>query len=438
MNSRETPQASAAAGAAAAGCGHDPTGPAGEASLQDGLARDRFPLLNRPAGGAPLYYLDTAATSQKPAAVLAALDHFYRHENANVHRGLNSLGAAATAAYEGCRRRVAAWVNAPGPASVVITRGATSALNLLAHGCAHLLQPGDEILLTEMEHHANLVPWQMLARSRGLRLRFLAITGDGELDLAQLPQLLSARTRLVALTHTSNVLGTINPVAEVVAAARRHGALTVVDAAQAAGHQPLDVQALDADAVVFSAHKAYGPMGLGFLVAQPDLLAQLEPLEGGGEMIEWVTLETATWAEVPQRFEAGTPNVAAAAAFPPALDLLDELGPEQVRRHEEAVTAYALDRLRALGGLRIYGPQDPARRGGLVAFSDPQVHAHDLSTVLDQAGVIVRAGHHCAQPLHKRLGVVATARASFGLYTRRDDIDALIDGLRAARKLLAP
>jgi cysteine desulfurase / selenocysteine lyase len=405
------------------------------ASLATGLLRDRFPLLQRAPGERPLHYLDTAATSQKPEAVLAALDRYYRRDNANVHRGLNSLGAAATAAYEECRRRVAVWVNAPAAEDVVITRGATSALNLIAHGCGHLWQPGDEVLLTEMEHHANLVPWQMLARRHRLVLRFLPLNETGELDLSRLSDLLGPRTRLVALTHTSNVLGTINPVAEIVAAARRRGAVTVVDAAQAAGHLPLDVQALGADAVVFSAHKAYGPMGLGFLVGRPQWLAQLEPLEGGGEMIEWVTLESATWADVPHRFEAGTPNVAAAAAFPAALDLLAELGPDAVRRHEEAVTAYALERLQDLGGLTIYGPLDAARRGGLVSFWDADVHPHDLSTVLDEAGVIVRAGHHCAQPLHRRLGVPATLRASFGVYTRRDDIDALVDGIRAARKM---
>ena len=406
--------------------------------LETGLARDRFPLLARRIGDRPLHYLDTAATSQKPEAVLAALDHYYRFHNANVHRGLNTLAAEATEAYETCRSRVAAWVNAPAKEGVVITRGATSSLNLLARGLEHQLEAGDEILLTEMEHHANLVPWQMLARRRRLQLRFLPVRDDGQLDLDQLPELLTSRTRVVSLVHTSNVLGTINPVTEVVAAAKARGALTVVDAAQAAGHLPLDVQALGCDFLVFSAHKAYGPMGLGFLVAGPDLLEKLEPLEGGGEMIEWVELEQATWAEVPHRFEAGTPNVAAAAAFPAALDLLEELGAATVRRHEEALTAHAMESLRSLGGLTIYGPADPADRGGLVSFWDPDVHPHDLSTVLDEAGVVVRAGHHCAQPLHRRLGVPATTRASFGLYNRRDDIDALVDGIKAARKVFAP
>ncbi|MEZ4387577.1 MAG: SufS family cysteine desulfurase [Candidatus Krumholzibacteriia bacterium] len=399
-------------------------------SLITGLARERFPLLQR-----PLHYLDTAATSQKPAAVLAALDRFYRHSNANVHRGLNSLAAEATEAYEACRRRVAAFVGAASARDVVITHGTTAALNLLARGLEHQLEPGDEILLTEMEHHANLVPWQMLARRRQLTLRFLPVTDGGELDLRDLDRHFTSRTRIVSLVHVSNVLGTVNPVAEVAAAARLRGALVLVDGAQSVGHQPLRFADLACDALVFSAHKVYGPMGLGFMIARPELLDRLEPLEGGGEMIEWVHLDNATWAEVPHRFEAGTPNVAAAAAFPPALDLLDEFGLDTVRDHERRITAYALDRLRDLGGLTLYGPSDPRRRGGLVSFWDPDVHPHDLSTILDQSGVIVRAGHHCAQPLHRRLGVPATTRASFGMYTTSDEVDALIDGIRTAREV---
>ena len=406
-------------------------------TLATGMARERFPLLDRTIGGRPLVYLDTAATSQKPEVVLAALDRFYRHTNANVHRGINTLAAEATAAYEECRRRVADWIGAPQPEDVVITRGATTALNMLARGLEHRIERGDEILLTVMEHHANLVPWQMLARRRGVVLRFVPVRDDGTLALDRIPDLLTSRTRVVSLVHTSNVLGTINPVAEVAAQARKHGAITIVDAAQSVGHMPLSLADLDCDAMVFSAHKTYGPMGLGFLVARPDLLASLEPMEGGGEMIERVELGNATWAEVPGRFEAGTPNAAAAAAFPPAIDLVQELGVAAIRAHEEALTTYALERLQALGGLTIFGPLDARRRGGLVSFHDPDVHPHDMSTILDEAGVEVRAGHHCAQPLHRRLGVPATTRASFGLYNRRDDIDALIDGIRAARKVFA-
>jgi cysteine desulfurase/selenocysteine lyase len=409
----------------------------GDRTLETGLARERFPLLARRVGDRPLRYLDTAATSQKPAAVLDALGDYYRHSNANVHRGLNTLAAEATEAYEHCRARVAAFAGAADPRGVVITRGATSALNLVARGLAHRLEPGDEVLLSEMEHHANLVPWQLVARDRGLTLRFLPVTDTGALDLSRLDDLLTERTRIVSLVHVSNVLGTVNPVAEIAARAQAVGARMVVDAAQTAGHLPLDVSQLGADYAVFSAHKVYGPMGLGFLVSTPERLAELEPFEAGGEMIEWVHLDHSTWAEIPHRFEAGTPNVAAAAAFPAALDLLAELGPDAIRRHEEALTAYLLERLRDLGGVTIYGPEHAADRGGLVSFWDPDVHPHDLSTILDQHGVAVRAGHHCAQPLHRRLGVPATTRASLGVYNRRADVDALIDGIVAARKIFA-
>ncbi len=404
-------------------------------SLEIGLRREQFPLLGRELNGRPLVYLDNAATTQKPEAVLAALDRHYREHNANVHRGLNALAGEATEAYEHCRAVVARWLNAPSPSSVVITRGATSGLNLIARGWERHLREGDEILLTEMEHHANLVPWQMLAARKGLTLRFAPLSDDGELDLAALTELLDDRTRVVSLTQVSNVLGTVNPVAEIVAEARRRGALTVVDAAQAVGHRPVDFAALGADLLVFSAHKCYGPLGLGFLVGRAETLADLDPLEGGGEMIEWVQWQDATWAEVPRRFEAGTPNIVAAAAFPAAVAMLEELGLAAVHAHEEALTAYALEALRALGGLTVFGPADAARRGGLVSFHDPGIHPHDLSTVLDQLGIVVRAGHHCAQPLHRRLGVPATTRASFGIYNRRDEIDALVDGIRAARKV---
>ncbi|MHB8079512.1 MAG: aminotransferase class V-fold PLP-dependent enzyme [Candidatus Krumholzibacteriia bacterium] len=402
-----------------------------------GLLRERFPALRREVGGRPLVYLDTAATAQKPEAVIEAEARFYRVSNANVHRGLHTLAEEATAAYEACRARVAAWIGAARPADVVITRNATAALNLAARGWEQFLQPGDEVLLTEMEHHANLVPWLMLARRRGVTVRYLPLTPDGRLDLSQLPALLGPRTKVVALTAVSNVLGTINPVAEIADAARRRGALVVVDAAQAVGHLPLDFAALGADLLAFSAHKVYGPMGLGFLVGRPEVLARLEPVEGGGEMIERVEWDAVTWADVPLRFEAGTPNVAAAAAFPPALDLLDELGPDRVRRHERDLTGYAWERLAGVPGLRLFGPADPDLRGSLVSFHDPQVHPHDMATLLDQRGIAVRAGHHCAQPLHRRLGVVATTRASFGLYTSHDEVDALIDGIAFARSVFA-
>ncbi len=395
--------------------------------------RPLFPVLARTVAGRPLAYLDSAATAQKPFSVIEAGSQYYQRHNANVHRGMHVLAEEATRLYEGCRQRVAGFLGVAEPGQVVITSGATASLNLVARGLAHDLREGDEILLTEMEHHANLVPWIMVARERGLKLRHIPVTDSGDLDLAALPGLIGPRTRVVSLTHVSNVLGTINPVAEVAAAARRAGALTVVDAAQSVGHMPVDLGALDADFLAFSAHKAYGPMGLGFLVGRPEALERLEPHVGGGEMIDVVELDSATWAPVPQRFEAGTPNVAAAAAFPAALDLIDSLGLDTLRYHTHELVSYAWHRLAGLDGMRLYGPADPERRGGLISFFDEQVHPHDMATLLDQHGVAVRAGHHCAQPLHRRLGVPATARMSLGMYSTQEDVDALVEAIGGAR-----
>jgi len=402
-----------------------------------GLFRERFPLLARTVNGKPLVYLDSAATTQKPEAVLRALDDYYRTSNANVHRGLHTLADQATQAYEGCRARVARFVDAPGPSSVVITRNATAALNLAAHGLAHRFAPGDEVLLTPMEHHANLVPWFLQAKRTGLTVRHLPLTEGGTLDLAALPGLLGPRTRVVSLTLVSNVLGTLNPVAEIAEAAHRAGALVVVDAAQAVGHLPVSFLDLGADLLAFSAHKTYGPMGLGFLVGRPEILAEMQPLEGGGEMIDEVTLDSASFAPPPLRFEAGTPNVAAAAAFPPALDLLESLGMARVRDHEIELTGYLLERLAGVPDLVLFGPTDPRLRGGLAAFHDPLVHPHDLAAFLDAEGIAIRTGHHCAQPLHRLLGVPGTARASLALYSNRADVDALIDALVTARSFFA-
>ncbi len=397
------------------------------------LAR-RFPILSRTVNGHRLVYLDNAATTQKPDTVLAALERYYTHANANVHRGVHTLAEEATAAYEACRGRVARFVNAPDERGVIILRNATEAINLVARSWGATLSAGDEVLLSEMEHHSNLVPWIMLARERGVVLRHVPITDDGELDMATFARLLTARTKIVALTAMSNVLGTITPIAEIVAAAHQAGAVAVVDGAQSVPHMPVDFQALGADFLAFSAHKAYGPTGVGFLVGKSELLERMEPVLGGGEMIREVRLDWASWNDVPHRFEAGTPNIADAAAFPAALDLLEEIGMDAVRAHEEELVGYALERLASLGWLKLFGPLDPARRSGLVSFYDPDVHPHDLAQILDTRGVAVRAGHHCAQPLMRRLGVPATARASFGLYTDRDDVDALVDGLVAARR----
>jgi cysteine desulfurase/selenocysteine lyase len=394
----------------------------------------RFPILSRTVNGHRLVYLDNAATAQKPDTVIAALDRYYTHSNANVHRGVHTLAEEATAAYEGCRERVARFVNAPDPRGVVILRNATEAINLVARSWGAKLSEGDEVLLTAMEHHSNLVPWIMLARERGVVLRHVPIGDDGELDMAAFAALLSPRTKIVALTAMSNVLGTITPAAEIAAAAHRGGAVVLVDGAQSVPHMPVDFSALGIDFLAFSAHKAYGPTGVGFLVGKLELLDAMEPVLGGGEMIREVRLDFASWNDVPHRFEAGTPNIADAAAFPAALDLLEEIGMDAVRAHEVEVVGYALERLAALGWLEIHGPRDPERRSGLVSFYDRDVHPHDLAQILDTYGIAVRAGHHCAQPLMRRLGVPATARASFGLYTDRDDVDALVDGLVAARK----
>lgn len=412
-------------------------GQQGDCDRCGGIFVERFPLLKRPINGHDLVYLDSAATTQKPEAVIAAGARYYRRHNANVHRGMHALAAEATELYESCRRRVGLLLGVSRPEQVVITSGTTASLNLAAFGLRHLLKPGDEILLTEMEHHANLVPWIVLARQEGLLLRHLPLTAGGELDLGALPEMLTDRTRIVSLTHVSNVLGTINPVAEIAAAARRRGAVVIADAAQSVGHLPVDFAATGVDLLAFSAHKTYGPMGLGFLVGTPEILDRLEPVQFGGEMIDTVGLDEATWAEVPHRFEAGTPNVAAAAAFPAALDLLEEAGLERVRTHEMQVTGYALEALRRFDGLTVYGPDDPARRGGLVSFHDARVHAHDMAQLLDARGVSVRAGHHCAQPLHRRLGVTSTARASFGIYNTHDDVDALVEAVDHARRMFA-
>ncbi len=393
-----------------------------------------FPILDREIHGHRLVYLDNAATTQKPAAVLAALERYYTHSNANVHRGVHTLAEEATSLYEACRERVARFVNAPDPRGVVIQRGTTEAINLFARSWSARLGPGDEVLLTEMEHHSNLVPWIMLAREHGFSLRHVPVTDSGELDMAAFGRLLSPRTRVVAVTHMSNVLGTINPVAEIADAAHAVGAVVLVDGAQSVPHLPVDFAALGADVLAFSGHKAYGPTGVGFLVGRMEILDEMEPVQGGGEMIREVHLDHATWNDVPHRFEAGTPHIAGAAAFPAALDLLETLGMDAVRAHEEELTGYALDRLASLGWLELHGPLDPSRRGGLVSFVDPMIHPHDLSTILDTRAVAIRAGHHCCQPLMRRLRTVATSRASFGIYNGSDDVDALVEGLHEARR----
>jgi cysteine desulfurase/selenocysteine lyase len=407
----------------------------------EALRRD-FPILSRKVHGKRLVYLDNAATTQKPEEVIGALSDFYRTSNANIHRGIHTLAQEATEAYEGTRKRVAHFLGGVDQHGVVFTRNATEAINLVAHAWARQnLRPGDEVLLTEMEHHSNQVPWIILAREKGIVLKHLPLVADGTLDLGALSSLITPRTRLVSVMWVSNALGTINPVEEIGAAARKAGARFLVDGAQAVPHLPVNLQALDCDFLVFSAHKMLGPTGVGVLYARPELLAEMNPFLGGGEMIREVQLQSATWNDIPWKFEAGTPNIADVAAFTASLDYLERVGMEAVRAHELELTSYALDRLSGLPSLTLYGPRDPAARGGVVSFTDADLHPHDLSTVLDQCGVAIRAGHHCAQPLIRRLAqltrqpaLVATARASFYIYNDRDDVDCLVESIIEARK----
>ncbi|HEX9700104.1 MAG TPA: cysteine desulfurase [Acidobacteriota bacterium] len=398
--------------------------------------REDFPILRRRVHGKRLVYLDNAATSQKPQAVIDAISHYYSHSNANVHRGVHSLAEEATDAYEQVRGKVCRFLNGDEPSSIVFTRNTTESINLVAHSWARKhLGPGDEVVLTVMEHHSNLVPWQMMAKDTGCTLRFIDIDDEGHLRLDHLDDYITRKTRLVCLGHVSNALGTIHSVRTIACAARAVGALVLVDGAQGAPHGPVDVQRLDVDFYAYSPHKALGPLGIGVLWARRDLLEDMDPFLGGGEMIRNVTLERSTWAGVPHKFEAGTPSVADAVGLGAATDYLTEVGMHNIRAHEKYVVTYAMERLAELPFIRIFGPRDPADRCGLVSFVDKDIHPHDLGTVVDQHGVAIRAGHHCAKPLMHRLGVVATARASFYIYNDHDDVDALIDALIAAREV---
>src|SRR3990170_390625 len=400
--------------------------------------RKDFPILGRTVHGRPLVYLDNAATTQKPRAVIDALVHYYENYNANIHRGLHALAEEATSRYEEAREKTAQFIGAPDPRAIVFTRNTTEAINLVASAWGRKsLRPGDEILLTVMEHHSNLVPWQLLAKATGARLRHVDIDEEGRLVWQDFERLMGPKTRLVACTHMSNVLGTINPVADIARLAHERGALLLVDGAQSVPHLPVDVSAsggLGCDFLAFSSHKMLGPTGVGVLYARPQLLEEMDPFLGGGEMIARVLLEESTWNEVPWKYEAGTPNIADVIAFGAALEYLRGLGMDEVRAHEVEMTAYALDALSSIPEVAIYGPPDAESRGGVVSFNLGDLHPHDLGTVLDHHGVAVRAGHLCAQPLMRRLGVVATARASFYVYNRREEIDVLVEGIQQAAR----
>jgi len=404
--------------------------------FQATAARAHFPALRQEVNGRPLVYLDNAATTQKPEEVLDAIVHYYRNDNANVHRGIHELSRRATEAFEGARATMARFLGASDPSEIIWTRGTTEGINLIAAAWGNRnVKAGDEILLSEMEHHSNLVPWQMLAARTGARLRYLEIDDEGELQLEMLPELLNERTRIVSLNHVSNALGTINPIAEIATQVKAVGALFVVDGAQGAAHLPVDVAALGCDVYACSGHKMCGPTGIGVLWARRELLEEMDPWQGGGEMISVVERDGSSWAGVPHRFEAGTPNIAGAIGMAAAADYLTSLDREGALRHEEALVAATLEGLRGIPGVRIFGPSDPARRCSVVPFTMDSAHPHDISTILDAEGVAIRAGHHCAQLVMKRSGVSATARASFYLYNTRDEVDRLIGALHTVREI---
>lgn len=402
--------------------------------------RADFPILNQEHHpGTPLIYLDNAASSQKPLSVIETIDDYYRRYNANVHRGIHKLSEEATAAYEAARVKVRKFINAGSKREVIFTRGTTESINLVANSWGRAnLKPGDVVLSTVMEHHSNIVPWQLLAAEKGFTLRYVPILSDGTLDMDTLRHELATQpVKLVTIMHMSNVLGTVNPVAEITRLAHEHGALILVDGAQSVPHMPVDVQAIDADFLAFSGHKMVGPTGVGILYGKRDLLEAMPPWMSGGDMISRVTLEGSTWNDLPYKFEAGTPSIAQAIGLGAAVDYLSQLGMEQVQAHEHILTEYMLERLAEVPGVTLYGPQNSTDRGAVATFRFADIHPHDLAQLLDADGIAVRAGHHCAMPLHDYLGVGATARASVYLYNTPMEIDALIEGLYKAKKVFA-
>jgi cysteine desulfurase / selenocysteine lyase len=398
--------------------------------------RKLFPILNQEINGHPLVYLDSAATSQKPIQVIEAVKRYYELDNANVHRGVHTLGSRATDAYEGARDKVARFLNAAEQEEIVFTRGTTTAINLVASSYARsVCKEGDEIVLTPMEHHSNLIPWQQAAKATGAALKYIPLQEDGTISLTDVEAVITDRTKLVAMTYVSNVLGCVNPIKEVAAIAHRHGAKILVDGAQSTPHMKVDVRELDVDFYALSGHKMCGPTGIGALYGKRSLLEQMEPIEFGGEMIDFVGLYDSTWKDVPARFEGGTPIIAGAVGLGAAIDFLTDIGLDAIDQHDRKLTAYALDRMSQIDGLTIYGPR--TNRTGLVTFNMGDVHAHDVATVIDAEGVAIRAGHHCCQPLMKWLNVNSTARASFYLYNDEQDVDTLVRALKKTREFFA-
>lgn len=397
--------------------------------------RKHFPILDQEINGHPLVYLDSAATSQKPQQVIDAISNYYSLDNSNVHRGVHTLGNRATEGYEGARDKVRNFINAKSREEIVFTRGTTTALNLVAqsYGRANVGE-GDEIVITHMEHHSNIIPWQQLAKEKGAVLKYVDLEADGTLSLEKVREVVTDRTKIVSIMHVSNVLGTINPIKEITEIAHAHGAVMVVDGAQAAPHLKVDVEQLDCDFYAFSGHKMAAPTGIGVLYGKKSLLNAMEPVEFGGEMIDFVGLYESTWKELPWKFEGGTPIIAGAIGLGAAIDYLEEIGLDNIERHEHQLAAYALERFAEIDGLTVYGPLDADKRAGVITFNVEGVHPHDLATVLDMHGIAVRAGHHCAQPLMKWLDVSATARASFYVYNTEEDVDRLVDGLQIAKE----
>jgi cysteine desulfurase/selenocysteine lyase len=405
-------------------------------ALDPAALRRDFPILHQNINGRPLVYLDNAATTQKPVAVLDAIQAYYRQDNANVHRGIHELSRRATLAYEDARKRVGRFVGVDDPGELIFTRGTTEGLNLMASSWGlEFLRKGDEILLTGMEHHSNVVPWQLVARRTGATLKWIDLDDEGKLRLDQLTERLNPRTRLVSFVHVSNALGTVNPVAEIVGRIRERApaAVIVVDGAQAVPHLPVDVKALGVDAYAFSGHKMCGPTGIGVLWARRAFLEAMPPYQGGGEMISIVEREGSTWAQLPHKFEAGTPDIAGAVGLGAAVDYLGSIGMPAIAAHERELLTYALDRLATVPGFQLMGPTDVSERSGVISFTMGDAHPHDIATILDSEGIAIRAGHHCAQLVMKRYGVAATTRASFYFYNTTDDVDRLVEGLHVVR-----
>ena len=395
--------------------------------------RKDFPILRRQVYGKSLVYLDNAATSQKPHQVIDTLVNYYQNYNSNIHRGVHALSVEATERYEEARQKVATYINSPMTESIIFTRNATEAINLVAYSWAlNNLRPDEEVVVTEMEHHSNLIPWQMVARRTGARLNFIPVEASGTLDLSSLDTVINEKTRLVSMVSTSNFLGTINPVEAIRDRAREVGALLMIDGAQSVPHMPTDVRDLDCDFLAFSGHKMLAPTGIGVLYVKTETLETMEPFLHGGEMIREAWLDHATWNDLPNRFEAGTPDIADAIALGAAIDYLQGLGMENVRKHEIETTAYALERFREIEEIDVLGPHNPQNRGGLISFALNNIHPHDLGTLLDNEGVAVRAGHHCVMPMHRKLDLAASARASFYVYNTYEDIDALVAGIKKA------